>query len=101
MQTRFFSLDWRAVLGVIFVIAALLFMLLRSLGFFTESDPYLGYSKASPETLESAERAKNGEVLVIHSDGKREWVKTVRGVEAAERFQEMKADIQKQVMDAR
>jgi hypothetical protein len=101
MQIRFFFINWRAVLGVTFVFAVLLLLLLRALGFFTESDHYLGYSKASPETLESAERAKNGEVLVIHSDGKREWVKTVRGVEAAEKFEEMKAEIQKQVKESK
>jgi hypothetical protein len=36
---------------------------------------------------------------VIHSDGRKEWRKAERGVEAVKEYEDMKAEIEKQVQE--
>lgn len=100
MRFRFSSLGWPGLLVLIFVVWWLVFNLIGFIRLYTDSDDsYSGLPKPSPEVLESVERARNGEVLVIHSDGRKEWMKTERGVEAAKEYEDMKADIEKQVRE--
>ena len=100
MRFRFSSLGWPGALVLIFVVWWLLFNLIGFIRLYTDSDnSYFGLPKPSPEVLESVERARNGEVLVIHSDGRKEWMKTERGVEAAKEYEDMKAEIEKQVQE--
>ena len=80
------------------VLCNLIYIIIK---FVDSDDHYPGLPKASPEVLESAERALNGEVLVIYSDGRKEWRKAERGVEAVKEYEEMKADIERQVKEAK
>ena len=100
MKRKFPNLGRWGVLAVIVVGGWLLLNLIGFIRLYTDSDDsYSGLPKPSPEVLESVERGRNGEVLVIHSDGRKEWMKTERGVKAAKEYEEMKADIERQVQE--